>query len=289
MKYIRETSDIHLNFDISKWNKTRAYVPGEVRMTCDMDLLWYPDPMEGDDETCMIIAGDLWQARKFLKRKHPDMRQSWMQMLADQFKYVVFVIGNHDFWGSNFHYETDKIKKTIAIQGLQDKVFLLERDSIVLDGVKLVGGTLWTDFNRQSPLVMMQAANAMNDYNYIRAGAGYRSLRAQDLLSNHIGTRKFIFDNAIKDSPDQKLIVVTHMAPSYQSINPRYRVGRDPMNFYYYSDLDNEIYDTEIDLWFHGHCHCVSDYKINNTRVICNPRGYSHEKTGWDPQLRIDV
>ncbi len=33
-----------------------------------------------------------------------------------------------------------------------------------------------------------------------------------------------------------------------------------------------ERYD--IDLWIHGHIHAHSDYKINKTRVVCNPRGY---------------
>lgn len=290
MKYIREASDIHLDFDTSRFHKTRVYDPGEPVPTCEMDLLWYPEPMEGDDETCMIVAGDLWRGRRFLKMKHPYTKRSWIEMMADQFKYVVFVLGNHDYWEANLDFEAGRVKKKLTEMGLSDKVFLLDNDSVVLDQVKFVGGPLWTSFNNADPLVMLNATSTMNDYKYIRSTADYKHVHPREILRDHKITRDFIFENAKKDSPDQRLVVVTHHAPSYQSINPKYRTGRGGSNFYYYSDFDEDIAETDIELWFHGHCHCTSDYTINNTRVICNPRGYErYEYTQWNPQLRIEL
>ncbi|MFW6247028.1 MAG: hypothetical protein ACOC22_02535, partial [bacterium] len=41
--------------------------------------------------------------------------------------------------------------------------------------------------------------------------------------------------------------------------------------------------------WIFGHTHTHHDYNINNTRLICNPMGYSHEKTNFDPNLIINI
>ena len=47
------------------------------------------------------------------------------------------------------------------------------------------------------------------------------------------------------------------------------------MNGGYHTELGNYIaYHTQIKLWTHGHVHDDFDYMINETRVICNPRGY---------------
>lgn len=292
MKHLRLVSDIHLDFDVDSFNETRFYDPGQPRAECPEDLWWFPTKMDGDDETCMIFAGDIWLARKFLTRFHPATGKTWMQHAAEMFKYVVFVLGNHDYWGANVTLEPNKVRNEIAKLGLTN-VFLLERDSVVLDQVKFVGGTLWTNFNNGDPLVMMHGPNTMNDYKRIRCGPHYGPLRPSHLLDIHQRTKDYIFEHAKKDTDDQRVICVTHMAPSYESVHPNYKtVTRDHVNFFYYSDLTRDIVFNEhdIELWVHGHCHYPSDYMVGNTRVACNPRGYhGYERTGWDPEWRYDV
>jgi hypothetical protein len=63
------------------------------------------------------------------------------------------------------------------------------------------------------------------------------------------------------------------------------------MNGGYHSELGNFIADrTQIKLWTHGHTHHCFDYVIGETRVVCNPRGYSgYEQTGWNPNICIEV
>jgi hypothetical protein len=47
------------------------------------------------------------------------------------------------------------------------------------------------------------------------------------------------------------------------------------MNGGYASDLSEDILDNEnIRVWVHGHMHDPVDYKIGETRVLANPRGY---------------
>jgi len=285
MKHIRFASDIHLDFDIAAWHKGLRRSHGVM---CDMDMLWYPEPMEGDDETTLVIPGDLWVERRFLSRKHPATKKSWMQELSGRFKYVVFVLGNHDYWGQNLSKEPGRIKSVINDDKLTN-VFFLENLSIVLDQVKFLGGTLWTDFARQDPLLMFNAPNVMNDYKYIRNGASFGRLHPRDLLAAHLKTRSFISNNCVKDDPAQRIMVVTHMAPSYMSY------AKAPFSSkyqpYYASDLSDMILDDcqDAEWWLHGHIHDPADYMIGNTRVMCNPRGYSRQQIKWDPLMRIDL
>ena len=46
-------------------------------------------------------------------------------------------------------------------------------------------------------------------------------------------------------------------------------------------------------LWVHGHLHDSSNYEINGTRVLCNPRGYAkdglNENQSFDPLLTVEI
>jgi Icc-related predicted phosphoesterase len=269
LQYLRVISDLHLDCDASQ---------------TIFDNIWKPQGFDTDHLTALIIPGDIWTSRKFLNFDN----KSWLAKRAQSFRYIIFVLGNHDYWGGTLNFETKRVKETVKEQGLNN-VFLLENDIIDLEDVRFVGATLWTDLNKQDPLTRYSASRIMsNDFNKIKYKMAYqkvdgtimddyRRLREEHLLQCHLNSRAFIFDNAKKDAKTRKLIVVTHMAPCHLSIAEDY-VNDKIANGYYYSELGDRICNTEIDYWFHGHCHNSVDYLINNTRVINNPRGYyGHE------------
>ena len=98
----------------------------------------------------------------------------------------------------------------------------------------------------------------------------------------------------VKNAPiDKKIVVVTHHSPSYLSIVPKYADNYE-MNGGYHNDLSKFILDNpRISTWVHGHTHKVLDYKIGDTRIVCNPRGYEgatyNENTGWNPNLLLEI
>jgi predicted MPP superfamily phosphohydrolase len=282
MRYIREVSDIHLDFDI------RA--AQAAKLPYSLEHAWVPEALPEDRDTCLVIAGDLWYDRRFLTKKYSD-GDSWLGRVAKRFKYVVFVLGNHDYWETNISTEVAKIRSELQQQKLFN-VFLLDNNFVILDGVKFLGGTLWTDFDRGNPLLMLQATDIMNDYKYIRAGANYHALNTDIVAGLHARARKFILENAKRDAPGQKVVVVTHMCPSMASINDIYKTTPESClhNFLYASNLDYELDGTEIDLWFHGHTHHACDYMLGDARVVCNPRGYVGEpQHGFDPRWRVEA
>ena len=45
------------------------------------------------------------------------------------------------------------------------------------------------------------------------------------------------------------------------------------------------------DLWVHGHLRSRADYRIDATRIVCNPRGHIEEDSAktFDPCFTIDI
>ena len=86
-------------------------------------------------------------------------------------------------------------------------------------------------------------------------------------------------------------VVVTHHLPSVESVPPRF-MGSN-MNAFFVCDMTAYIHRGRPKLWIHGHTHDSFDYRVNGTRVICNPRGYAkdgvNENPRFDPGLTVDV
>lgn len=287
---IRPISDLHLSTDFRLAYESAKHLsrPDQVAV----GELWAPPPLVTDSETTLVLAGDLWEKLRFVTKKN-TAGKTWLEQVAPRFKYVVLVLGNHDHWELTIDGSYAKLRDYLSKLPVMSNVFVLNDREIVLDGVCFVGGTLWTDFNKGNPITTTTFGlrqTVFNDFRQIRFGPEYRRLRPQHMMERHFRTKQVIFDTAAQAS--KPVVVVTHMAPSYQSINEKYRTtANEQLNYYYYSELGNEIAYSDIKLWIHGHTHQPSDYMLGGTRVICNPRGHElgGERSGYDPALLITV
>lgn len=252
MKFIRIISDLHLECDRE-------------------DDLWVPSQLPTDHDTTLVVAGDIWYGDKFLKTTLSGF--NWLDHVSSQFKHVVFVLGNHDYWHTNFSFFPRLLKTGLRDRGYSN-VHFLEKDTVVLEGVRFVGASLWTDYNNQNPLAILDAQQMMNDFNFITVGRDKRRLQPSNLYHDHREARRMIFKNVQPGLNEDLVVVVTHHAPSYQSLLQRYLGDRLSSSFA--SNLDQQIiYQGEqIKYWFHGHVHNSNDYQIDKTRIISNPRGY---------------
>ncbi|MGO7904201.1 metallophosphoesterase [Rhizobium leguminosarum] len=199
---------------------------------------------------------------------------------------TVFVAGNHEFYGASL---VGSLRNADVAREFPYLHFL-ENNVVEIDGVLFVGGTLWTDFRlfeREPSLAMAAAENGMNDYRRIKySTTPFERFRPIHAFRRHVETRDFIFSE-LRKRIGQKTVVVSHHAPSSRSILPAYR--DDPLTPCYASDLEDLILETLPTVWVHGHVHHRNDYRISDTRVVSNPRGYPGEKTGFDPALVIEV
>jgi Icc-related predicted phosphoesterase len=200
---------------------------------------------------------------------------------------IVLVAGNHEFYHESMIQHYDRLHtyaETCMINFLQNR-------SVVIKGVRFIGATLWCDFKLYGmpDIAKLQAPKVMNDYICIRYDESTLDdeLKPYHIESEFQFTKQFIHQELLKPF-DGPTVVVTHHAPSEQSIDPQY-LGH-PTSVYYASRLENMILDTQPTLWVHGHIHQRSDYFIDKTRIIANPRGTDvFPNKDFDPNLIIEL
>lgn len=196
--------------------------------------------------------------------------------VSAEYDYVVYVAGNHEFYHGRY---PDAYNWLYEEMKRYDNIHFLDMDDITIDDITFVGGTLWTDMNKNDPTTMQLIEGMMNDFRIIRnSQRNYARFSPLDAVVHHRETLEYI-KSVVDSDTSKKYVVVGHHAPTSLSIHERYR-NEYYMNGGYYSDLSEFILDRpQIVLWTHGHMHNPSDYMMGETRIVCNPRGYK----GHDP------
>jgi len=246
-----------------------------------------PDLGSGD---VLILGGDILCARHFKKDGNlKKVYNDFLKKCVDNFDWVLYLAGNHEAYGYNYEGTWDVLK-----ENLPEGIHLMENSVVKIADWVFLGATLWTDFRNENALEMMEAQNCMNDYKTIRIGSNYRKMNPDDTLGFHKKSKQFLLDTLPMFS-NQKVWVLTHHGPSYQSVHPKYR-NSGIANGAYVSDLDDLIFDNpQIKYWSHGHTHESFDYMIGGCRVICNPHGYYNGyntqgmNLNFDPNFEVDT
>jgi Icc-related predicted phosphoesterase len=259
-----------------------------VRVISDLHLEFceyggVPDLGEGD---ILILGGDILCARHLKKNGAlKEVYNDFLKKCADNFNSVLYVAGNHEAYGYNYEGTWDVLR-----ENLPEGIHLLENGYVKIQDWFFIGSTFWTDFRNENALEMMEAAQCMNDYETIRITPKYRKMNPDDTLGFHKKSKKFLLDT-LQTFENQKVWVLTHHAPSYQSVHEKYKRS-GIANGAYVSDLDDLILSyPQIKYWSHGHTHESFDYTIGECRVICNPRGYypMESNPNFDPNLEIEL
>jgi predicted phosphodiesterase len=258
----------------------RVRVISDLHLECCEHGHGVPDLGEGE---VLILGGDILCARHF-KKNGPlhKVYDDFLKKCADNFAWVLYIAGNHEAYGYNYEGTWDVLK-----EHLPDGIHLMEDSVVKISDWVFIGSTFWTDFRNENALEMMEAAQCMNDYKVTRITPKYRKMNPDDTLSFHKKSKKFLLDQ-LELFKNQKIWVLTHHGPSYQSVHEKYRRS-GIANGAYVSDLDNLILDhPDIRVWSHGHTHTSFDYKIGDCRVVCNPRGYYNGYNNADLNIDFD-
>ena len=198
---------------------------------------------------------------------------------------VIYVPGNHEFYSKGHLDRTLEKMRAAACE----RVRVLDNDEWILSGVRFLGATCWTNYTStgNSFLAKYDAQRELTDFKKIRT-AGYRKVRPDDfVLRNHFSF-SWLRDR-LAERFDGATVVVTHHAPSMLSFgNDRVEGCESHLDASYANSWESLMCDS-VALWIHGHLHSAVDYTINGTRIMCNPRGYPGEETGFNPDLLITV
>jgi hypothetical protein len=265
---------------------TKIKVVSDLHLECCEHGHGIPDLGKGE---VLILGGDILCARHFKKNGNlKKVYNNFLKKCADNFDWVLYLAGNHEAYGYNYEGTWDTLK-----EHLPEGIHLMEDSVVKIADWVFLGATLWTDFRNENALEMMEASQCLNDYKTIRIGSNYRKMNPDDTLGFHKKSKQFLLDTLPMFS-NQKVWVLTHHGPSYQSVHPKYR-SAGIANGAYVSDLDDLILDNpQIKYWSHGHTHESFDYMIGDCRVVCNPRGYfGHNTSGlnlnFNPNFEVDT
>lgn len=238
-------SDLHLEFD----KEIQPFHPGE-----------------GD---ILILAGDICTAADIKKdNPHGRMYRAFFNNCVRNYNKVFYVMGNHEHYGHNFSYTVEKLRSRLPTE-----ITILDKEVVRYNDWYFMGATMWTDFNKQNPIAMMNAEMTMYDYRSIRYGPQYRKLRANDILQEHNKTMHWM-ETTLPELNDCPVFMITHHQPSYQSLSSAYR-GSSTNPCYAVELHDFILAHPQIQYWVAGHTHVSNDYMIDQCRVLGNPRGYN--------------
>jgi predicted phosphohydrolase len=249
-------------------------------------------PRHADEaKTVLVCGGDMGLFAYYASTYKP-----LFNLLCKRFFAVVMVPGNHSWynsagiWGKEEDFWSGK--------KLPKNLHYLNNGIAVFGDYVVIGTCLWTDFNNSNPVSMFDASRRMADFDCIRKqnyevtstyGAVINSsrLRPEDTVEEHHHAVDYIRFQ-LETYRDKKCIIVTHHAPSYQSVDPEFR--GNSLNPAYATEL-TDLMRFEPLVWCHGHMHRNHDYMVENTRVICNPLGYhaTDINRGFNPALVLDL
>jgi len=200
---------------------------------------------------------------------------------------VLYVAGNHEFYGHDFPGLIDRLRAAAAGSDL----YVLERDQVTIGDVRFLGCTLWSDFEfagaEHRERSMRICARVVNDYRQIRVSEEDRPLRPADTRANHLESRAWLA-TCLAEPHEGPTVVITHHAPLIRE-RPE-----DPtlaaIGGAFASDLSTLMDSAAVDLWIFGHIHRTIDVDAGGVRVLSNQRGYPHEPVAdFNPGLVIEL
>lgn len=143
-----------------------------IHLLSDLHLEFAPFVPAAITSDVVICAGDIHNGKHGLR---------WLRDAFSETP-VVYVLGNHEFYGQTIPTLTRDLKR----EADGTNVRILENDEITIGGVTFLGATLWTDFklNGDPEMASIHAQANMTDFQRIRKSPAYRRFRPIDARRN---------------------------------------------------------------------------------------------------------
>jgi Icc-related predicted phosphoesterase len=254
----------------------------KIAYCSDLHLEFKPLSLTSIDADVLVIAGDLVPLFYITYFNYPGPYyhiKRFFDEVTKRYNNVIWVLGNHEF----YDYNLSRISEIKKIFLEYDNLFILDNETVTIDGVKFAGGTKWTNMNNSDPLTMLEAKNYMMDFRLITTGADNKAFTSEQWLD--LNKTFMLFINQHTDSD----VVVTHHSPSFRTTLDIYK-NEICANGYYCDSLDEFILDSNFKLWLFGHQHGSNDIDIGSCKIRANARGYPSEKIFKNFHLKtIDI
>ncbi|MEH6498996.1 MAG: metallophosphoesterase [Pseudoalteromonas distincta] len=243
-----------------------------IHVLSDLHNEFDPFIPEVTDVDVVILAGDI------------DVKARGVAWAKSAFPgRVLYICGNHEFYSGHLKRTLEKMREEA-----DERVQILDRDEVIVGGVRFLGATMWTDFTAtgSQSMASQSAQGGMNDFRQIRTD-NFRRIKPFDLIEQSEKTRQWL-STRLECPHEGPTVVVTHHAPSLRSLQDNPHAGGH-MDAAYANSWEGLMGTDRVALWVHGHSHTAVDYEVAGTRVVCNPRGYPGEETGFNAHLVLTL
>jgi predicted phosphodiesterase len=233
------------------------------------------------DADIIILAGDIDTGSNGAE---------WAIMESERLcKPILYVLGNHEFYGHEYWGLKEKILN--LCEGTQ--VFCLDSGVFMLDDIRFLGATLWTNYKADirvpQDLAMLHVDKTLADHHRIKikSGDSIRRFEPENALSIHLKELRWL-KSQLAQSTDSKTIVITHHGPHAICQHPAFPLNEISTAFH--SNLDDLIELSDIDSWVFGHTHANVDEVVFDTRIVSNQAGYPGENvSSFDACFTIEI
>ena len=252
----------------------------KIQILSDIHLEFRDYKYQDAGADVIVFAGDIGAGHR---------GREWIENeLSDIDKPKIYVLGNHEYYNETLGELAQNLKEWNGT----DDLFILDNDSFVYDDVRFLGMTLWTDFNlypARMAEAVLKVPRYMSDFRAIYKNKKMsRTVSPADIIEEHNNSVEWLKARLKEKGDWRTTVIVGHHMPSLKSVSKKY--DDSIINAAFASNLDNLMMPKyNISAWIHGHTHDVFDYKIRKTRVVCNPRGYPGEKSGFRDDFVIEV
>jgi len=206
----------------------------------------------------LVLAGDI------VTFHDPGKAREFFDFVCDHYTTVYWVPGNHEYYGSDISDRPGSFCEKV-----RDNLYLVNNQSIVHDGVRLVFSTLW---GRISPVSAWDLQRSISDFSAIRFQG--RKFTAQDFSFLHDEGLTFL-RNALRSGGAAPTVVITHHVPTLMNYPAVYR--NSPLTEAFAVELFDLIEGAGAACWMYGHHHVNTPaFKIGETMMLTNQLGYVH-------------
>lgn len=221
-----------------------------------------PDPLTliTPSAEILILAGDIGSFYQYNQLK------TFLINLCPHFKVVIYVPGNHEYYTMK-GYPPQKMKillqKFIEMENSIDNLYILNKSSVQINDVCIVGCTLWSNPDVSVPPFIVRIPE-MNTRMY------------KQKFESELGYIQKMIKYCKKKK--KKLMVVTHHCPTYSVITTKKKL-KDKYISLYASHLDHILNSDMVHTWVAGHIHINFNLITEGgTHLVGNQKGKPRDR-----------
>ena len=261
-------SDLHIDFYFSLFNKTIK----EEKLKSIFDPIFLPNGKKEASDV-LVIAGDIGHYNS----QNIQMLKIFKKLY---YKYIVCVLGNHDYYLLNKEdriiYDKDSFNRANEMKELinsEENIFCLDGDVVEIEGIKFGGAMGWYSNAYLKAYYPRSADNTYSINNMWRNCSN--DARFIKGIENYNDLYKIEYQK-LQNIHDKCDIMISHINPSFQHqhINSAY-TNQQSNSFFTFNG--HRLFSKNIKYWIFGHTHDAIEYDLYDIKCICNPMGYPNE------------